>query len=254
MGRQTFLLLLLPVLATLTGGLLAIRYQRFRAVLIALGAGLLLGATFLDLLPEALSLGAEARMPAAEVLGLTLLCFLFFLLFEAMLDGVRWDALRGGDGVRGQGSKRTSGRVAGGLLIFHSFRDGMAIGASFAASHPAGFAVMAGVVAHDFGDGMNTVLLTTAGERPRLSDYLFLAADAIAPFLGGMLTVWWLLSSRYAAMLLALAAGFFLQMATSDFLPQLRGEAARRRLLTLSVLAGAAIIYAANVLMSRQGR
>ena len=68
------------------------------------------------------------------------------------------------------------GRIGGGLLIFHSFRDGMAIGAAFAASHTAGYAVATGIAAHDFGDGMNTVILTTAGEKAGLADYGFPAA------------------------------------------------------------------------------
>ena len=51
------------------------------------------------------------------------------------------------------------------MLIFHSFRDGMAIGLSYAASHTAGYAVALGIAAHDIGDGMNTVILTTCGQR-----------------------------------------------------------------------------------------
>jgi zinc and cadmium transporter len=137
--------------------------------------------------------------------------------------------------------------VGGGLLIFHSFRDGMAIGAAFAASHTAGYAVAVGIAAHDFGDGMNTVLLTTAGEKPRAADYWFLAGDALAPFLGGLTTVWWLLSSHGAAVLLALAAGFFLQMATSDFLPVVRSG--KRALLMAGVVGGAGFIWMANWLL-----
>ena len=53
--RAPLLMLGVPVVATLTGGLMAMRFQRFRPVLVALGAGLLLGAAFLDLLPEAIA-------------------------------------------------------------------------------------------------------------------------------------------------------------------------------------------------------
>jgi zinc and cadmium transporter len=241
MGHAPVLLLAIPVVATLAGGLLAIRFQRFRVALVAVGAGLLLGAAFLDLLPEAVGLGSDAGMKPVSVLGLTLLFFLLFSAAEMWLDGWRE---RTGSG------KQAIGRVAGGLLIFHSFRDGMAIGAAFAASHTAGYAVATGIAAHDFGDGMNTVLLTTAGEKPRAADYWFLAADALAPFLGGLTTVWWLLSSHGAAVLLALAAGFFLQMATSDFLPVVRADASRRGWLMVGVAGGAGFIWVANWLLS----
>jgi len=241
MGHAPVVLLTIPVVATLAGGLLAIRFQRFRVALVAVGAGLLLGAAFLDLLPEAVGLGQDAGMKPVSVLGLTLLFFLLFSAVETWLDGWRE---RTGSG------KQAIGRVGGGLLIFHSFRDGMAIGAAFAASHTAGYAVATGIAAHDFGDGMNTVLLTTAGEKPRAADYWFLAADALAPFLGGLTTVWWLLSSHGAAVLLALAGGFFLQMATSDFLPVVRADASRRGWLMVGVAGGAGFIWVANWLLS----
>ena len=226
--RTPLVFLALPVVATLLGGLFALRFARWRPVLVAVGAGLLLGAAFLDLLPEALALGGAAGMTAGRVLGWTLLFFLGFSALEA-----------------GLGAERRLGRVGGGLLIFHSFRDGMAIGAAFAASHAAGYAVATGIVAHDFADGMNTVILTTGGAKAGRVDYAFLLADALAPFLGGLVTVWWLVPSRGAAVLLALAAGFFLQMATSDFLPSLR-EGARRGWLMLAVIAGAGLIWGAN--------
>ena len=238
------LILALPVAATLAGGLFALRLARFRPVLVALGAGLLLGAAFLDLLPEAITLGNDSRLSPADVLGLTLGFFLLFAIFEQALNAME---RRAGSSVS---ARQSLGRVAGGMLIFHSFRDGMAIGAAFAASHAAGYAVATGIVAHDFGDGMNTVILTTAGERAARADYLFLLADALAPFFGGLLTVWWLLSSRNAALLLALAAGFFLQMATSDFLPQLRtGDQKQQWGLMAAVVAGSAVIFVANQLL-----
>ncbi len=238
------LFLALPVAATLVGGLMAIRYERFRPLLVAIGAGLLLGAAFLDLLPEAIAIGAGSSLPAASVLGFTLLFFLMFSTLEIAL--ARYSTHTG---MHHPETRRRLGRIGGGLLIFHSFRDGMAIGAAFAASHTAGYAVATGIAAHDFGDGMNTVILTTAGEKARLSDYGFLLLDAIAPFLGGLLTIWWLLSSRNAAILLALAAGFFLQMATSDFLPQLRSEPGRQRWLMAAVIAGAGAIWGTNWLL-----
>jgi zinc and cadmium transporter len=243
MSHAPVVWLAIPVVATLAGGVLAIRAARFRAGLVAVGAGLLLGAAFLDLLPEAVTLGGQSGMSPGVVLGLTLLFFLLFSALEMVLDA--WKA--GREGASPESARRTIGRVGGGLLIFHSFRDGMAIGAAFAASHTAGYAVALGIAAHDLGDGMNTVLLTTAGEKPGRADYGFLAADAIAPFLGGLTTVWWLLSSHGAAVLLALAGGFFLQMATSDFLPVVRGG--KRGLLMGGVVGGAGFIWVANWLL-----
>ena len=233
------LFLTLPVVATLLGGLLAIRFRRLRPLLVAVGAGLLLGAAFLDLLPEALTLVSAIQGRPTDVLGTTLLSFLVFFAIQTAMDGIS---------ARWQGSNRALGKVGGLLLIFHSLRDGMAIGLSYAASHPAGYAVAAGIAAHDLGDGMNTVILTTGGRRPRLVDSLFLAADALAPLAGGLLTIWWSFSARASAILLAVAAGFFLQMATSDFLPQVRRKSPAPPLVLPAVLCGAGAIYLANMI------
>jgi len=122
------LLLIIPVASTLIGGLVAVRFRRFTTMLVACGAGLLLGAAFLNLLPEAITLGASAGISAASVLALTLISLLLFFGIENFLDAI---AAKSGD----PGPRKMVGRIAGGMLIFHSFRDGMAIGASFVASH-----------------------------------------------------------------------------------------------------------------------
>jgi zinc and cadmium transporter len=239
------LLFTVPILSTLIGGLLAVRFRRYLYFLIAGGAGLLLGAAFLDLLPEAIDLGREAGLASADVLGLTLLSFLLFHLIENSLD--RW----GGHGREPEVQQRAVGRAGALMLIFHSFRDGLAIGAAYAASHPAGYAVAFGIAAHDVGDGMNTIILTTGGKKPTRTDYAFLLADALAPFFGGLLTAWWVFSPRGSVGLLVLAAGLFFQMATGDFLPEVRRSNGPRRYLLACVFAGALVIYLANLAMAR---
>jgi len=247
-ARIPLLWLILPVVSTLAGGLVAVRLQRFRSLLVAAGAGLLLGAAFLDLLPESVTLGLSSGWSAAGVLGVALLSFLLFTALELALESgfEHWRSSLSG----GAASPRTAGQVGGAMLIFHSFRDGMAIGAAFTASHAAGYAVALGIAAHDFGDGMNTIILTTRGGRAGRVDYIFLGLDAVAPLLGGLLTVWWFISSSHAVVLLSLAAGFFLQIATSEFLPQVRQKAETPQWALLGVVAsGAALIYVANLLV-----
>ena len=236
-------LLVLPVISTLVGGWLALRAQRYLPLLLAVGAGLLLGAAFLDLLPEAMLLTRSTGQSSSKVLAIALAAFLGFLSIESLCNGVRRI------GNQRAATRKTLGRISGGLLILHSFRDGMVIGAAYSASRAAGLTVAFGIVAHDIGDGMNTVLLSTAGEKPGPWDVAFLLADALAPFLGGLLTVWWVQSPENAVILLAVAAGFFLQMATSDFLPDLRAYASSRWYIVPLILLGATLIYVANRLI-----
>ena len=183
-------------------------------------------------------------MLVTNVLTVTLLSFLGFFVIDNALDGLS-------TGENALVPRHSLGRIAGSLLIFHSFRDGMAIGAAFSASHTAGYAVAAGIAAHDLGDGMNTILLTTAGQRPRLVDYGFLLGDALAPFAGGLVAIRWFSNTASSVMLLAVAAGFFIQMAASDFLPAVRRSPTPRRYVVPCVLGGVGIIYAANLLLGK---
>ena len=199
---------------------------------------------FLDLLPEAILLGSSSPGAVTQTLAITLLSFLSFFILENALDHFS-------GGASPRMGRRSIGRIAGGLLIFHSFRDGMAIGAAFAASHTAGYAVAMGIAAHDLGDGMNSVILTTGGQKPQLADYSFLLADALAPFAGGLAVIWWFASPGNSVALLAIAAGFFIQMAASDFLPEIRRSAETRRYAVPCVLAGVGVIYTANLLLGR---
>lgn len=61
------------------------------------------------------------------------------------------------------------------------------------------------------------------------------------------MTIWWVQSPANATILLAVAGGFFLQMATSDFLPELRSHASSRWYLVPLILLGATLIYVANI-------
>ena len=232
-------LLIVPVLSTLLGGLLALRLRSSLGLLIALSTGLLLGAALLDLLPEAVSLQRLAGRDTTTVYALVLISCVVFLLLQNVFATL-------GTRLNLRTSARAWGRMGSGLLIAHSFRDGMAIGLSYAASRPAGYIVAAGIAAHDIGDGVNTILLSTRGHKPERFDYLLLAADSLAPLAGGLLTAWLPLSTSGSAALLAVTAGFFLHMVADELLPQLRADSTPRILLALAVAGGALLIFAAT--------
>lgn len=238
-----FSLLIIPVFSTLLGGLLALRLRSALGMLIALSTGLLLGAALLDILPEAINLQRLAGGKETSIFALALLSFLTFLLLQNLIN--TWTGK-----LRKQSSARAWGRIGGGLLIAHSFRDGMAIGLSYAASKPAGYIIAAGIAAHDIGDGVNTVLLSTRGHKPERIDYLILAADSLAPLAGGLLTAWLPLSVGGSAVLLAITAGFFLHMIADELLPQLWTDRTPRIPLALAITAGALLIFIATRLAS----
>jgi ZIP family zinc transporter len=99
------------------------------------------------------------------------------------------------------------------------------------------------VLAHDFVDGANTVVLSLAGGSEVRSARAWLAADAVAPLAGMGIASAVTIPSFALAMLLGLFAGFFLYVGTSGLLPT--SNAQRPRLSTIAATAaGMAFIYA----------
>lgn len=74
----------LAMLSTLAGGFAAIHFRRIH-LLMGFGAGVLLGATFFDLLPESLSIAQEQQWNSKFVLGIVIVGFLGFYLIERLL-------------------------------------------------------------------------------------------------------------------------------------------------------------------------
>src|ERR1700759_4022827 len=233
----TLLFTSLAMCSTLAGGYVAVAARRSIHLLMGLGAGVLLGAVFFDLLPEALSVAEGQGWDFRVVTGIVLAGFLLFYLAERLL--VR-HACPEGDCTNEV--HQHIGRLGSVGLIAHSTLDGAAIGAASLVNWRTGLLVALAVIAHDMSDGLNTILLVTHGERARRGDYLFLVMDAVAPVAGGLLALVVLPPPRALAVFLGFASGFFLYTSTSDLLPEAHRRSPR---LAVSVAAIIGIIFIA---------
>jgi len=226
----------LAMVSTLTGGYLAIAARRRMHLLMGLGAGVLLGAVFFDLLPESLIVARDQGWSFRIVLGTVVVGFLLFYLTERLL--VLHSCAE--EDCDNQVHKRL-GRMSVIGLIVHSTLDGAAIGAASLVNWRTGLLVAMAVIVHDVSDGLNTILLVTRGEKASRSDLLFLLVDALAPIFGALLALVFLPPPHALVAFLAFASGFFLYTATSDLLP----EAHRRSpsiTVSLATVAGISII------------
>lgn len=205
----------LAMLSTLAGGFIAIKAHRRIHLLMGLGAGVLLGAVFFDLLPESLAVAAGQGWNSRIILGIVIGGFLLFYLTERLLV---LHACPEED--CGNQAHQHIGRMSAIGLIVHSTLDGAAIGAASLVNWRTGLLVALAVIAHDTSDGLNTILLVTHGERIRRSDLIFLLIDALAPVFGGLLALAVLPPAGALAVFLGFASGFFLYTATSDLLPE----------------------------------
>ena len=199
--------------ATLLGGGLALRLQRSLNALLSFGSGVVLGVALLDLLPEALELG-EDRV-AHSVTVATALCG--FVLYLAI-------------GRLATGSAGWPSHVSVASLVLHSVLDGFAIGSAFHASAPIGFAVAAGVIAHDVVDGANTVVFSLNGGASPALVRRWLLFDGAAPVVGILLSAIIRPPGWSVSTVLALMTGGFTYIGASVGLGPIRTEAPLRAL------------------------
>lgn len=197
--------------ATLVGGGIALRLKAKLSLLTAFGSGVVIAVALLDLLPEAFSLSGDAPSPLSLMVKVTCGFAVYLIVdrFAALFSKSRPDR---------------RGHLAPALLTFHSAMDGLAIGLALQVSTAAGWLVIIGVLAHDFVDGANSVILSTVeGENVKRA-IGWLIANAAAPSLGMIASRVITLSSTSLAECLALFGGGFLYVGASELLPRSRTE------------------------------
>src|SRR5262245_248494 len=203
-----FATIVLDGLAGLSGGLLSERWLiRHQAALIGFAAGAILGAVFLDVLPEALGeIGPNALAWS-------------FSGFVA-LAVVEWFV---GDHHH---EHRSSSTLPATLLMsdaLHNIGDGAAIAAAFLVSTKVGFAVGVAVIAHEIPQEVGDYAVLRAANWPRAQALLGLAVVQLTALIGAigvLLAVRQL--GRATPIVLSIAAGTFLYIGATDLLPNVR--------------------------------
>ncbi len=197
--------------------------------MVAFSVGILLGASLLHMMPEAL----QSHVDAHTLFALFLFSVLGFFLLE------RFDVLRhshhheGDDHQHSHGfDSRQAGR--GGLPILvgdglHNFADGILIAAAFLADPKLGIIAAASIIAHEIpqeiGDFM---VLLNAGFSKRRA-YVFNLLSSLAGVAGGIFGYFLLEQSQdWIPYALVVASASFIYIALSDLMPQLHREGRRK--------------------------
>ncbi len=231
--------LLYIVLATFAGGLLSVLVAASLTVgvltrlvksLVSLSAGILLGTSLLNVLPEAFeSHTAEPQTLFAVLLGGLLF---FFLLEKAEL--YRHDHHHEGDGHHHHHHFDAEQAGRGGLSVLvgdsiHNFCDGAIIAAAFLADTKLGVATALAIVAHEIPQEVGDFIVLVNAGFSRAKALLFNALSGMAAVLGGV-SGWLLIGQFDLALpyLLVLAASSFIYVSVSDLLPQLQQRLAIR--------------------------
>lgn len=230
---------LAAMLATLAGGVVALRVRDKLHLVLGLAAGVMLGVVGFDLLPEALDQAGHRVFGVPAALLTALVGFLTVHVVE------RSTAMHGAHeeefGSHHHGMKSV-GLMAGAALVAHSFLDGVGIGLGFQSGASVGVAVAIAVVAHDFADGFNTFTITSLYGNARRRALTLLGLDALAPVAGAVLGTVIHLSATAIGLYLGYFAGFLLYLATADILPEAHANHASRATLACTV-AGVAFMW-----------
>lgn len=222
------------MVATLLGGAVALYLKDKLHLITGFAAGAVIGVAFFDLLPEAIELGQKSH-GVEQILTVSAIGFLVYLLLDRFVfshchNDHQCD------------NKEHRGHFGALSLIIHSFFDGLTIGLAFQISTVIGAIVTVAVLTHDFSDGINTVSLILRQGGARREAFKWLLADALAPALGILTTVFFVLPVGAFGFILSLFAGFFLYLGASDLLPESH-HAHPTGWTTVATLAGVIVIY-----------
>ncbi|MEU4111544.1 ZIP family metal transporter [Streptomyces sp. NPDC048208] len=225
-------------LMTLAGGWTAQRVTDRRHLVLGLAGGLMLGVVGFDLLPEALEAAGHKVFGVPAALVLFVAGFLLAHLVERLLAGRQ--AAHGA----GEHTHRAPevGLTAAAAMVGHSFMDGVAIGAAFQIGGGMGLSVALAVIAHDFADGFNTFTITSLYGNARRRAVAMLVADACAPVLGALSTMFVHIPEPLLGGYLGLFGGALLYLAAAEILPEAHHDHPARSTV-LCTVAGAAFIW-----------
>ena len=193
--------------------------------LLALAAGALLGTAFLHLLPEALLKGIPQQGFLVVLAG-----FLFFYIGEKLLH--LHHAAQGVD----EHNPRALGILSLSADAVHNFVDGIILAVAFLVDIKLGLITAAAVALHEIPQEIAEFgVLLYAGFSKRRALFLNVLSAATV-ILGGV--VGFLFQETLAAFIpfvLLFAAGSFLYIAASDFIPELKKERDPARTFALSL-------------------
>jgi len=222
---------LLGSVCGLIGGVLLLFWkrklvQKSMLYVVSFAIGALLGAAFLDLIPEAIELG-NAEIAMIWVFG-------GLLVFFILENFVRWHFCHELI-CKHKGHKHVHPRPFSYLLIFgdtfHNFIDGVIIAAAFLIDVPLGIITAVAVFFHEIPQEIADFGVLLYAKMPRTKIVLYNLFSAFAAFVGAIGTYLFAPDvSGLVPALAAFAAGGFIYIALADLAPETHAEDLRARL------------------------
>ncbi|MGA9666495.1 MAG: ZIP family metal transporter [Gallionella sp.] len=190
--------------------------------LVSYAIGALLGAAFLEILPEALKSRASVTVVSGAVLGGILL---FFTLEKLLLwRHCHHDHCEAHDPAE-PGKPGDHGRSGTMIMVgntFHNFVDGIIIAAAFLADVHLGIVTALAIIAHEIPQEVGDFMILLHSGYTKAQALLLNLVSSLATLLGGVLAYYALRSMQNVVpVLLAFAAASMIYVAVADLIPGL---------------------------------
>lgn len=234
-------------LCSLIGGIILLGNKgladKISHYLFSYAAGVLLGTAFFDLLPEASEGAGETNIFLWTLVGM--------LSFFMLVRFIHW--FHHHDDHSKTETAATIPLIVIGDSI-HNFIDGVAIAATFLVSIPLGILTTAAVAVHEIPQEIGDFAILLRKGLKRSKVLMINVFSAMAAFAGAILM--FVLQGSLEGSLpifLALTAGFFIYIASSDLIPEIHKEEDQKRAFLESILlifGAVTVLIVANILES----
>jgi zinc transporter ZupT len=243
----------IAALATVAGGLLLTTAgahrndERILKYLVALGAGFMLAAIFIEIVPETVTLWAQDRQ--GDAIGSAMVWPMVLLLSGYLVVHFFEHTLAphfhfGHESHPEALIKRSAAYSALGGLLIHTFFDGVSIAAAYLVDVRVGLLVFIAILLHKIPEGFTVSSIMLASGRSTKKALWAAVWLGLATFAGVVFV--YVLSSRVSASVavaLPLSAGVTLYVAASDLIPEVNHRSERNPLVPVMVFVGVGLFY-----------
>jgi zinc and cadmium transporter len=243
---QLFCFGLLAAAGNLIGGLLITKSRHFGhrrlTYLIAMGAGFMLAAVFLEVIPEI------AAQWTGEIAAAMVWLMAGYLLLQLAEHTIAPHFHFGEEVHTEEVTRRGVATTAVLALSVHTFFDGVAIASGLLTSFRLGLLLFLAILLHKVPEGFTVAsIMLTSGRGPKAA--LWATALIAATTFAGILSV--ALIQPAVKYTLPLSAGVTLYVAASDLIPEVNHASGHERggRTSLLVFAGVALFYLTHLLL-----
>jgi len=244
---------LLAAAANVLGGLVLIKSgahrlgERFLKYLVALGAGFMLAAIFIEILPTTIDIWTRSspRQSASEaVLGAMTLLLAGYLSIQFFEHTLAPHFHFGAETHPESFMRPSAAYTAVGGLWIHTFFDGVSIASAFLVNFKVGILVFIAILLHKMPEGFTVASIMLATEHSTQKALIATAAIGAATLAGVIgVAVLDARMSNAVGYALPFSAGVTLYVAASDLIPEVNHKEERNPTVSIVVFGGVALFY-----------